>query len=107
MRYFAVLLLSFFLLFAAAGHAAPVLAAETETELDQNDAREALESEQLLPLEQIIKRMHQSHKGEVLNARLMRVDGKLLVYHIKLLTPAGKVTLVTLNARTGQLLRVE
>lgn len=107
MRYFSALLLSVFLLFGATGHAAPVLAAGAEVELDQNAAREALESKQVLPLEQIIKHMRQSHKGEVLNARLMRVDGKLLVYRIKLLTPAGKVTLVTLNARTGQLLRVE
>lgn len=73
---------------------------------DHDDAREAYEQGEALPLAQILPLALRAVPGEVLEVELEREHGAL-VYEIEILARNGRVRKVTLNARTGAILDVE
>jgi hypothetical protein len=56
---------------------------------DQNEAQQAVENEQALPLAQIIKIAERRTPGRVINARMLTVSGVLL-YQVTLLDDDGR-----------------
>lgn len=73
---------------------------------DHDEAREALEDGQALPLSRILPLALRAVPGEVLEVELEREHGRL-VYEIEILARTGRVRKVTLDARTGAVLDVE
>lgn len=73
---------------------------------DHNQAREAMERRDALPLAQILEAALRSVPGEVLEVELEREDGRLL-YEIEILARNGRVRSVTLDARTARVIEVE
>ena len=73
---------------------------------DHDDAREAYEHGEALPLSRILPLALRAVPGEVLEVELEREHG-YLVYEIELLAHNGRVRKVTLDARTGAVLSVE
>jgi hypothetical protein len=95
------------LLFAAAVLAGLAVAHETRGGHDR--AREAVERGEILPLEDILKRVRADFAGEMLAVELEeerhdRFDAGL-VYEVKLLADDGAVTELYYDARTGELLK--
>ena len=56
-----------------------------------------------ISMDEAVKRARQQHKGKVLSAETIRVDGRK-VYRIKILTKNGRVKRVKIDARTGQVI---
>jgi uncharacterized membrane protein YkoI len=73
---------------------------------DHDEAREAYEHGEALSLAQILRLARREVPGEVLDVELEREHGRL-VYEIEILTPAGRVRQLILDARTGALLQRE
>ncbi len=73
---------------------------------DHDDAREAYEHGEALPLAQILPQALRTVPGEVLEVELEREHGRL-VYEIEILARNGRVRKVILDARTGAVLGVE
>ncbi len=70
---------------------------------DHEAARAALARGEILPLTRILAVVAQQGPGDVLEVELDR-HGDRIVYEVKVLTRAGKVTEVQVDARTGVLL---
>ena len=60
----------------------------------------------ILPLEKIVAAARKAKPGEVLESELER-KGKGYVYEIEILDARGQVSEVKLDARTGQLIKLE
>lgn len=73
---------------------------------DHDEAWEARETGEILPLSEILERVQGEFDGKLLEVDLEKEDGRL-VYEIELLTPQGNVIEATLDGRTGKLLGVE
>lgn len=73
---------------------------------DHDDAREALEHGEALPLAQILALALREVPGEILEVELEREHGRLL-YEVEILARTGRVRKVILEARTGAVLGVE
>lgn len=73
---------------------------------DHNEAREAMEGGEVLPLSRLLPLALRAVPGEVLEVELEREHGRLF-YEIEILARSGRVRKVILNARTGALLGVE
>lgn len=73
---------------------------------DHDEAREAYEHGETLPLAEILPRALRAIPGEVLEIELEREHGRL-VYEIEILARNGWVRKVSLDARTGDVLSVE
>lgn len=56
-----------------------------------------------ISLDEAVRRAKQQHKGKVLSAETIRVDGRK-VYRIKILTKNGRVKRIKIDARTGQII---
>lgn len=69
---------------------------------DQDEARSATQSGDVLPYSQIRERVQRDHPGKVLDAELDRGN-----YKVRVLDDEGSVTDVTVNARTGEPVDVE
>lgn len=54
-----------------------------------------------ISLDQAVAQARQRHKGKVLSAETIRVDGRK-VYRIKILTKDGRVKRTRIDARTGK-----
>ena len=77
---------------------------------EQNNAREALRSGEVVSLGRILARVRAAYAGRVLEAELERGRGggaTRWVYLVKLLTPQGHVIKLMLNAKTTIILAVE
>jgi hypothetical protein len=72
---------------------------------DQDRARAAVQSGEVLPLRTLVERLAREHPGEVLEVELEREDGRW-VYEIKLLQPGGRLVKLEVDAATGQVLRL-
>lgn len=70
---------------------------------DHVAAREALSKGEILPLTRILAVVAQASPGDVIKVDLDR-HGARFVYEVKVLTPAGKVTKVQVDGKTGALL---
>ena len=80
------------------------LPAQARDDHDHERARRALQAGELLPLDEILKRVRKAQPGEVLEVELEREDGRW-VYEFKILPPSGRVFELKLDAATGALLR--
>ena len=83
------------------GH--PVSASDHD---DHDRARQAVQTGQVLPLPTVLERLQHQVPGQVLEVELEQKHG-MWIYEIKLLTPAGQLTKVKLNAQTAQVLRIQ
>ncbi len=81
--------------------AAPVLA---DGRHDHDQARQAVESGDILPLSAILQRLRAEQPGELVETELESRHGRL-VYEIKLLTPEGRLLKLYYDAHTGEILR--
>lgn len=79
-------------------------AAMSASERDHEAARAALARGEVLPLSRILAVVAQHSPGEILEVEIDRENG-IIVYEIKILTRAGKVYEVHVDARTGALIR--
>lgn len=70
---------------------------------DHDQARQAMEAGQILPLQTVIQRLARERPGQLLEVELER-KGTRWVYEIKLLEPNGRLVKLKLDARTGALL---
>ena len=73
---------------------------------DHDRALQALQSGEVMPLQQALDRLARTHPGQVLAVELERENGQW-VYEIRLLREGGRLARVELDARTGQLLRIK
>ena len=72
---------------------------------DHDRARQAVQAGQVLPLPTVLERLQREMPGQVLEVELEQ-ERERWIYEIKLLTPAGQLTKVKLDARTAEVLRV-
>ena len=72
---------------------------------DHEQARQAVQAGQVLPLPAVLERLQREVPGQVLEVELEQKQSGW-IYEIKLLTPAGQLTKVKLDARTAEVLRV-
>ncbi len=73
---------------------------------DQDDARDALRRGKVMPLTAILEIVARREPGTVLDAELETEDG-VLTYKIDLLSDAGRKVRLRLNARTGEILKID
>lgn len=73
---------------------------------DHDRARQAVLAGQVQPLPAVLERLQREVPGQVLEVELEQEHG-LWIYEVKLLTPAGQLTKVKLDARTAEVLRVQ
>ncbi|KRB41940.1 MULTISPECIES: PepSY domain-containing protein [unclassified Acidovorax] len=72
---------------------------------DHDRARQAVQAGQVLPLPTVLERLQREVPGQVLEVELEQERDRW-IYEIKLLTPAGQLTKVKLDARTAEVLGV-
>lgn len=72
---------------------------------DHDRARQAVQAGHVLPLPTVLERLQREVPGQVLEVELEQ-ERERWIYEIKLLTPAGQLTKVKLDARTAEVLRV-
>jgi len=81
--------------------------ADDDKEQREHDAiREALQRGEALPLVRILALAQQAVPGDVIEVELERKH-EALVYEIKVLTQTGRVREIKLDARTGNILKIE
>ena len=85
-----------------AGFLAAGGAAAAKEDQDHEAARKALARGEILPLTRILAVVAQATPGDVLKVELDRHDARF-VYEVKVLTPAGKVSEVHVDGKTGVL----
>ena len=74
-----------------------------EYEVHEEDwARQALERGEILPLDRVIGRLRDSVPGEVSGLELEKENG-IWIYEFKVISPAGQMITVRMNAKTGAL----
>ena len=71
---------------------------------DHDKARDAVSSGQAQPLDSILPKVRARYPGRLLDAKLTRSGGKYR-YVIKILDKKGKVRRVTVDARSGRILK--
>ncbi len=69
-------------------------------------ARKLRESGEILPLEKILERARAAKPGQIIETELERKKGRY-VYEVEILDPAGQVWEVKLDAKTGELIKIE
>lgn len=82
------------------------LADKKDKKNEHNVVREALQRGEVLPLEKILAIANQQVAGDVIEVEL-EDEKNALVYEIKILTGTGRVREVKIDARTGQVLKIE
>ena len=70
-----------------------------------NDARNARQSGQIIPLRNIIRQLKQRYGGSYLNAELMSRGGGQSEYHIDWVTDDGRKMRFVVDAQNGRILR--
>ncbi len=75
---------------------------------EHDRARDAVRAGQIQPLNSILARVKGQFRGRVIGVRLVKPgpNPHRWRYRVKLLTPQGRVLLVIVNARTGNVLGV-
>jgi len=84
------------------GWSAPLATADD----DHVVARRLREAGAILPLERIIERARAAKPGEVIETELERKKGRY-VYEVEILDTAGQVWEIKLDAKTGDLIKLE
>lgn len=78
-------------------------AAQARSRGDHEWAREAVQSGEILPLDNVLERLAKEHPGQVLGVELERDDGGW-VYEVKMLQPDGQLVKLIVDARTAAVL---
>lgn len=73
-------------------------------ERDQDRARQALKSGQVMPLVTILERVARDHPGQVMEVELEREDNAW-IYELRVLEPGGGLIKLKVDARTGVILK--
>ncbi len=73
-------------------------------ERDQDRARQALKSGEVMPLITILERVARVHPGQVMEVELERDDG-VWIYELRVLEPGGGLIKLKVDARTGVILK--
>ncbi len=95
---------SFRALVLALGVALALFSAPPASAKDHDKAREAVSSGQAQPLDAILPKVRARYPGQLLDAKLKKSGGKYR-YIIKILDKNGKVRRVTVDARSGRILK--
>jgi|TARA_B100001750_G_scaffold248406_1_gene279188 uncharacterized membrane protein YkoI len=87
----------------------PAIALTEPIGVDQEDARSAVESGQIMPLEDILRKIRSSFGGKILEVILKDHEEGLhgWVYNIKIFTEKNDVILLSVDAGTATVLKVE
>ena len=72
---------------------------------DQDRVRDAVKSGEARPLAEILPRLRDQFPGQMLDARLDQGGGPTR-YVVKILGPSGQVSEITVDAKSGAVLRV-
>jgi uncharacterized membrane protein YkoI len=87
-----------------------VFAAPLKADDDHERARRAFESGQIVGLNQILRRVHSTYPGKILEVELDERRGSNRgspwVYTVKVLTPQGRVVDLRLDAKTMRIIEV-
>lgn len=83
----------------------PVAAVKADDD-DHLEARALLQRGEILPLVRILETVHERVPGDVIEVELERDDG-VWEYEVKVLTAAGRVRKVELDARNGTVLKIK
>jgi uncharacterized membrane protein YkoI len=81
-------------------------AAGQERKADHERARAARDRGESVPLANILTAVERDFHGRVIDVEFEREDGKL-VYELELLVPDGRVAKLTIDARSGELVKLE
>lgn len=79
---------------------------EDDDQPDHERARRAVEEGQARPLSEILDRVRDQLGGEVVGVELDREKGRY-VYEIRVITPAGRLREVQVDAMTAEVLKSE
>ncbi len=71
-------------------------------ELSQAELRQNVNSGQYISLAQLLDYIEKSVQGDLIDVRAFDADG--IIYRVLVMTPAGKLASVTVDAKTGNLL---
>jgi uncharacterized membrane protein YkoI len=74
--------------------------------IEHDEARAALESGAIRPLEQILARVRESLPGEIVKVRLERESGRWQ-YEFRVIDRKGRLREIALDAATGSTIRIE
>ncbi len=106
-KYFSIRNLFAFLLLPAIYQFVAVQCAYADTDAQELEhILEQVRIGEILPLELILRSMYAAFSGEVISVDLERDDG-LIVYEIKLITTTGRLIEIYLDAKTGEIIKVE
>ena len=72
---------------------------------EQNRARDAVSAGNVLPLQQIMRRLGRRYPGRLLDADLARNRQGRWIYRLKLLAPGDQVHRLTVDAQSGRVLQ--
>ena len=79
---------------------------EYEERHDHDQAREAVEHGEALPLDAVLAAVEKKVVGEVVDVEFEKSDG-VWVYELRVVDAAGHVIQVTADAKTAAIIRVE
>lgn len=86
---------------------AGLLGAEpTRADSEQERARAAMQSGEVRPFQEILRHVRRRFDGRVLDARLVDAGNRRWVYEIKMMSRSGRVMLVIVDGRSGQIIDV-
>ncbi len=71
---------------------------------DHNRARDAVRQQQIRPLGEVLAAVQGRYPGRVMDVQL---DSGRFVYLVKLLSPGGRVQVISVDARTARILSVQ
>ncbi len=74
-----------------------------QLQLAPDGPRDAVQSGQVMPLREIVRRVQSSEPGELLDAQLVQAGGRA-IYVILWLTPDGRRLQIDVDAQTGRIL---
>jgi len=86
---------------------AAVASADDDDARDHEIARQALIEGRIRPLTEITEAFKAQFAGEIVGVELEVKSPSMLVYEFKVLTPAGKLKEVKVDAKTAKILKVE
>jgi len=92
-------------LFPLAFSLAFVLAAPVEAGRNQDKARDAVRAGEILPLDAVLAAVGRQVDGRVVDVDL-REQGNAYTYRVKVLTPEGRLVIVTVDAVTAAVIGV-
>lgn len=84
----------------------PASGADAPRGSDQDRARAARASGEVLPLARLLALVERDFEGRIIEVELEREDGRL-VYELELLLPDGRVVELEYDARSGELVKLE